>query len=175
MIITPYSGTLSEAFVKKLDSTGKIVLFTSLSGGGSDTANALAVDAVGNIYVAGSTSSANLPLHNALQSTARPGFLTKYSPDGSQLIFSSYFPAPISALAVDASGNVYVCGTTNSRTFPVTAGLPASSLIPTPPMIHAGASLGWPIGNLIGNRPQLTTCPTLRHAAYFEATARMPP
>jgi uncharacterized protein (TIGR03437 family) len=131
----PYSGTFSEVFVTKLDSTGKTVLFTILSGKGSDTANALAVDAAGNIYVAGSTSSANLPLHNPLQSTAGPGFLAKYSPDASQLIFSTYFPAAISALAVDRSGNVYVCGTTNSPTFPVTAGLPASSVVPIAPMI----------------------------------------
>jgi uncharacterized protein (TIGR03437 family) len=131
----PYSGTFAEAFVKKLDSTGKTVLFTILNGGGSDTANALAVDAAGNIYIAGSTSSANLPLRNPLQPTPGPGFLAKYSPDASQLIFSTYFPAPISSLAVDSSGNVYVCGTTSSPTFPATAGLPASSLVPTPPMV----------------------------------------
>ena len=131
----PYSGTFSEVFVTKLDSTGKTVLFTILSGKGSDTANALAVDAAGNIYVAGSTPSPNLPLHNPLQSTAGPGFLAKYSPDASQLIFSTYFPAAISALAVDSSGNVYVCGTTNSPTFPVTAGLPASTLVPIAPML----------------------------------------
>src|SRR5271157_995442 len=49
------AGALSEAVVMKLDPSGKIVLFTILSGKGNDTANGLAVDAAGNIYVAGST------------------------------------------------------------------------------------------------------------------------
>lgn len=131
----PYSDKRFEAFIKKLDSTGKTVLFTILNGGGSDAASTLAVDAAGNIYIAGGTSSSNLPLRNPLQATPGPGFLAKYSPDASQLIFSTYFPAPISALAVDGSGNVYVCGTTSSPTFPVTAGLPASSLVVIPPLV----------------------------------------
>src|ERR1035437_8895126 len=50
------AGSLTEAFVMKLDPSGKIVLFTVLGGKGNDTANALAVDSAGNIYVAGSTS-----------------------------------------------------------------------------------------------------------------------
>ena len=88
-------GSLSEAVVMKLDPAGKIVLFTILTGKGSDTANGLAVDGAGNIYVAGSTSSPDFPLHNALQSTPGPGFLVKLSADGSQLLYSTYFPAAI--------------------------------------------------------------------------------
>jgi uncharacterized protein (TIGR03437 family) len=119
------AGTLSEAVVMKLDPAGKIVLFTILSGKGSDSANGLAVDAAGNIYLAGSTSSPDFPLHNAFQSTPGPGFVVKLSPDGSQLLYSTYFPAAISALALDAAGNVYVTGSTWATSFPVTPGLPA--------------------------------------------------
>jgi len=118
-------GDISEVFVVKLDLTGKIVLFTVLNGKGNDVANDMAIDSAGNIYVAGSTSSPEFPLHNALQSTPGPGFITKLSPDASQLLFSTYFPAPISALAVDVDGNVYVTGTTEEPSFPTTAGLPA--------------------------------------------------
>ena len=119
------SGSLSEAVVMKLDPAGKIVLFTILSGKGSDAATGLAVDAAGNIYVAGSTSSPDFPLHNAFQSTPGPGFVVKLSADGSQLLYSTYFPDSINALAVDSAGAVYVAGTTWLTNFPVTPGLPA--------------------------------------------------
>jgi hypothetical protein len=127
------AGSLSEAVVMKLDPTGKIVLFTILSGKGSDAATALAVDAAGNIYVAGSTSSPDFPLHNAFQSTPGPGFVVKLSADGSQLLYSTYFPDSINALAVDSTGAVYVAGTTWLTTFPVTPGLPAGHVFSTPP------------------------------------------
>jgi uncharacterized protein (TIGR03437 family) len=125
----------------KLDPTGKIVLFTILSGKGNDAATAIAVDATGNIYVAGSTSSPDFPLHNAFQSTPAPGFVVKLSADGSQLLYSTYFPDSINALAVDSAGAVYVAGTTWLTTFPVTPGLPAGhvSLYSIP--INVGAFL----------------------------------
>jgi len=117
-------------FVMKLDAAGSIVLFATLSGKGTDTVNDLAVDAAGNLYLAGSTNSVLLPLRNALQATPGPGFVVKFSPDGTQLIFSTYFPAAIQALALDAGGNVYVTGSTFSPTFPVTPGLPAGTVTP---------------------------------------------
>jgi uncharacterized protein (TIGR03437 family) len=124
------SGSGAEIFVMKLDATGKIILFTTLSGKGADTVNDLAVDSAGNLYVAGATNSQNLPLHNPFQTTPGPGFVVKFSPDASQLIFSTYFPAAIRALAVDASGNMYLTGSTNLPAFPVTPGLPAGTVTP---------------------------------------------
>ena len=135
------AGALSEAVVMKLDPTGKIVLFTILSDKGNESANDLAVDAAGNIYVAGSTSSPDFPLHNAFQSTPGPGFLVKLSADGSQLLYSTYFPEVIKALAVDAAGNVYVAGTTYLTSFPVTPGLPAGPVSMAPAGITSGAFL----------------------------------
>ena len=117
-------------FVMKLDTAGTIVLFATLSGKGSDTVNDLAVDAAGNLYLTGSTNSMLLPLRNALQATPGPGFVVKFNPDATQLIFSTYFPAAIQALALDAAGNVYVTGSTYSSAFPVTPGLPAGGVIP---------------------------------------------
>jgi uncharacterized protein (TIGR03437 family) len=134
---TRYPGVISEVFVMKLDPAGNIVLFRVLNGKGSDAANDMAVDSAGNIYIAGSTSSPEFPLHNALQSTPGPGFVTKLSPDASQLLFSTYFPAAINGLAVDAAGNVYVTGSTIQPSFPTTAGLPAGPVGGVAPFIAA--------------------------------------
>src|SRR5258708_3744748 len=103
----PFFAQYAESFVMKLDTAGKIVLFTVFSGKGADGINDLALDSAGNIYVAGSTSSVNLPIHNALQSTPGPGFIVKFNADATQMIFSTYFPGSINALAVDTAGNVY--------------------------------------------------------------------
>jgi uncharacterized protein (TIGR03437 family) len=117
-------------FVMRLDTAGKITLFATLSGKGTDQPNDLAVDASGNLYVAGSTGSTLLPLRNALQSTPGPGFVVKFNPDATQLVFSTYFPAAIQALTVDTVGNVYVTGSTFSADFPVTPGMPAGTVRP---------------------------------------------
>jgi photosystem II stability/assembly factor-like uncharacterized protein len=66
-------GTQSagDIFVTKWDPTGTQVLYsTYLGGSGSDSASSLAVDAAGNAYVLGMTSSSNFPVTaNALQKT----------------------------------------------------------------------------------------------------------
>jgi hypothetical protein len=118
----------SGVFVVKLDSAGNTVFFRDLSGSGPDTAADLAVDAAGNIYIGGSTSSTTFPIHNTLQSTSRPGFRLKLSADGSDIVWSTYFREAIKALAVDSRGNVYVTGSANDPTFPVTAALPNSKV-----------------------------------------------
>ena len=119
----------TEAIVAKLDPSGKTVLFANLGGKGSDEATDVAVDGSGNIYVAGQTTSPNFPLRNALYSTpdhsGLVGFITKLNPDASQILYSTYFPETIEAIAVDAAGNAYVTGMDGVRRIPVTPGLPA--------------------------------------------------
>jgi uncharacterized protein (TIGR03437 family) len=114
----------------KLDTAGKITLFATLSGKGMDQPNDLAVDAAGNLYLAGATNSALLPVSNALQSAPGPGFIVKFNPDATQLLYATYFPAAIQALALDAASNLYVTGSTFSTAFPVTPGLPAGTVTP---------------------------------------------
>jgi hypothetical protein len=113
----------SDVFVMKLDPAGRTLWFQDISGKGSDTAADIAIDTAGNIYLGGSTSSVSFPVVNALQSTPGPGFLVKLNADGSR-VWSTYFRAAIRALAVDASGNVYLTGATFDPEFPVTTGLP---------------------------------------------------
>src|ERR1035438_2669560 len=118
----------SGIFVMKLDPTGKVLLFRTISGKGRDAATDMAVDTAGNIYLCGSTSSTSFPLHSSLQPTPGPGFLLKLSADGSQLIWSTYFREAITALAIDSNGNVYVTGTTFDVQYPVTSGLPSGQV-----------------------------------------------
>jgi uncharacterized protein (TIGR03437 family) len=117
-----------DLFVMKLDPAGNPVLFATLNGKGIDQPNDLAIDAAGNIYLAGYTSSPLLPVRNALQSAPGPGFLVKFNPDATQILICSYFPAPVAAMAIDGAGNWYVTGSTYSPTFPVTPGLPAGTV-----------------------------------------------
>lgn len=127
---SPDTYDAQDVFVTKLDPAGKVLFTATLSGKGSDQCQALALDSSGSIYLGGGTSSANFPLRNPYQRSpksgfgAANGFITKLSADGSQLIYSTYFPGVVSGIAVDATGSTYVTGNTADPEFPVTAGLP---------------------------------------------------
>jgi uncharacterized protein (TIGR03437 family) len=105
------------------------------------TSQGLALDSAGSVYVAGYTYSLNFPTKNPYASAppakqfggsnVPPGdwpsaFVTKFSPDGSSLVYSTYLGGNnydyIFAIAVDSSGSAYVTGQTNSASFPTTPG-----------------------------------------------------
>ena len=68
-------GTLSDAFVTKLNATGSALVYsTYLGGGGYDSGRGIAVDNAGNAYVVGETSSKDFPTVNPIQG-ARAGGL----------------------------------------------------------------------------------------------------
>jgi Beta-propeller repeat len=127
-------GGETNAFVTKLTPAGAISFSTFLGGAGSDHAGGIAVDGSGNSYVAGGTFSANFPIVGAIQATNAGGqnaFITKIDAAGSAFVYSTYLggsggnsaaPEQANAIAVDASGNAYVAGVTNSTNFPVTSG-----------------------------------------------------
>jgi hypothetical protein len=130
----------AHVFVAKLDPNGNALFTDTLAGGGIDTANAIAVDPSGNIYVAGMTTSPDFPVSKALQAQIFPptkvngipagsGFLTKLSPDGATILYSTFFggtmgQSAINSLAVDANGKLYLTGYTLAPDFPHTAGMP---------------------------------------------------
>ena len=108
---------------------------TFLGGAGQDQVNAVAVDADGFVYVGGFTTSADFPAANARDGQmdgAIDGFVSKLSPDGSQLIWSTYLGGSlrdeIRGLQVDAQRNVYVSGPTESTDFPTTDGAAQETL-----------------------------------------------
>ena len=89
-----------------------LVLYSTYLGGHADEAAAgIAVDAAGNFYVTGTTTSVDFP-----RTTARPAddvFVTKFNAAG-QRVYSTYFGTPCddsaTAIALDAGGNAYITG-----------------------------------------------------------------
>ncbi len=107
-----------------------LVYSTYVGGNYGDGANGIAVDASGNAYVTGFTSSANYPTTAGTYQAALGGvnnaFVTKLDPTGTALVYSTYLGGSSrdwgQGIAVDASGNVYVTGFSYSTDFPTTAG-----------------------------------------------------
>jgi uncharacterized protein (TIGR03437 family) len=107
---------------------------------------ALAVDSAGSAYVVGSTLSIDFPTKSPIQGAPPPKqvapggwastFVTKFSPDGSSLVYSTYLGGNGAdrgyAIAVDSSGSAYVTGLTTSPNFPITSGAYQTVCAPIP-------------------------------------------
>ncbi len=103
---------------------------TYLGGMGADRGDGIAVDAQGAAYVTGSTTGDGFPVKNAEQATPGAGadaFVTKLSPDGQSLEYSTYLggvatqigdTAEGHGIAVGAGGAAYVTGQTDQIDFP---------------------------------------------------------
>ncbi len=124
---TTYAGD-GDVFVTEFNPTGTGVVFsTYLGGSGVDTPSQIYLaPSTGNIFLVGSTQSNNFPTTSTAFQPHYGGnqdaFLTEMKPDGSALIYSTYIGGTEidfgTALALDASGNVYVTGSTQSTDFP---------------------------------------------------------
>jgi uncharacterized protein (TIGR03437 family) len=127
--ILAFPNALPDAFVVKLNAAGQIVYATYLGGANADAGLGIAVDSTGSAYVVGSTSSQNFPVTPGAVQTHIAGntdvFVTKLSPDGSSLVYSTYLGGTAfdtaAAIALDSSNNVYVGGLA-SNDFPTTPG-----------------------------------------------------
>jgi hypothetical protein len=121
-------GSVTDAFVAKLDPTGSALVYSTYLGGSSfDECTAIVVDAAGSVVVAGRTSSEDFPVTaGAAQGTNGGGdmdaFVTRLDPAGSTLVFSTFLGGSNSDIAydvaLDAGGAVYVAGFTRSPDFP---------------------------------------------------------
>jgi hypothetical protein len=128
------SASISNAFVTQLNSTGTALAYsTYLGGSGSngagDYGNAIAVDASGDAFVAGSTASGDFPASSAAFQTSLHGtsnaFVTELNPAGAGEVYSTFLGGSgadsAQAIAVDTSGHAYVGGRTSSTDFPTSA------------------------------------------------------
>lgn len=120
-------GGSTDVFVTKLSPDGSRILYSTFIGGsGDDVGYGIAVDAAGNAYITGDTSSTDFPVKNPEQKNLGgmfDAFALKLSADGSTLLYSTYIGGSQGdrgdAIAVDASGNAYITGFTYSTDFPV--------------------------------------------------------
>jgi hypothetical protein len=121
---------IADAFVTKLNATGAALVYSTYLGGSDiDRGFGIAVDADGNAHVTGFSGSSDFPTTaGAFQQTSRDddAFLTKLDPTGAALVYSTYLGGSGGdagrGIAVDAAGNTYVTGETDSRDFPTTGG-----------------------------------------------------
>jgi hypothetical protein len=144
----PNLAGYANAFLTKFSADGSSLVYSTFLGGSNfDFAQALAVDSAGEATIAGYATSTNFPLANAFQSSIAPdenniwgvySFFSRFSADGSSLIYSSYLAgnldaqfcygdgcgpySDITGLGLDGSGNLYIAGNTNTFNFPITPG-----------------------------------------------------
>jgi uncharacterized protein (TIGR03437 family) len=126
-----------DAFVVKLNPTGAGLVYSTYLGGNSrDLGRAIAVDAAGSAYVVGRTDSPDFPsTTGALGACGNPPqlFVAKLNPVGTALSYSTCISGAYglagsgiyslaSSIKVDAAGNAYVAGSTNSANYPTTLG-----------------------------------------------------
>ena len=124
----------------KLNATGTALVYSTYLGGSATEGGAIgiAVDSVGNAYVTGGTTSTDFPTSAGAFQTALAGgsdaFVTKLNAAGSALIYSTYLGGTgheggFFRIALDAAGNAYVAGHTDSADFPITPGAFQSTFV----------------------------------------------
>jgi len=134
---TSCPGYPGYVFVSKLNSNGSQLNYsTCLAGNGyanSNSAGGIAVDSLGNVYVTGgfrAQTQSTFPVtpdafQNSLSKLSgdySETFLTKLSPDGSSLIYSTYFGGSgddvATGVAIDQVSDAYIAGHTSSGDLP---------------------------------------------------------
>ena len=128
---TAYGGGALDGFVAKFDVLGSTLVFSTFVGAaGTDAGTAIAVDGAGAVYVAGVTDSAGFPRSAGAAQTAYGGggsdaFLVKLNASGNGMAYATLAGGSggdaALGLAVDAGGNAYLSGYTDSANYPVTA------------------------------------------------------
>lgn len=121
----------TSPFLTKLNPAGDSLIWSLAYGGdGFDYIFSLALDSDEDVYIAGETTSTNLPVTpGAVQpiiSGMNDGYLMKIDKDASTIVYCTYLGGSgmdsCQSLAVDSDKNTYVCGVTLSNDFPVTPG-----------------------------------------------------
>ena len=123
-----YGGGAYDAFILKFTANGVLVWATYYGGNSSDKGISITTDATGNIFVTGTTFSANLPTYNLAgaynQSTTTGGgdcFILKFTNNGIRS-WATYYGGSssedVNSICTDATGNIFVTGNTGSADLP---------------------------------------------------------
>jgi hypothetical protein len=118
-----------DAFAAEFSSSGQSVAYSTYFGGhemGSESIGGMAVDLYGNIYLTGGTDSRDFPIVTGNQVMPGPSQIDAYVSEigfgGKPLVFSTFFGGSNvdagHAIAVDATGAIYVTGTSSSLDLP---------------------------------------------------------
>ncbi len=120
-----------DIFVVKLSVSGSAIRYGRVIGGSADDiATGIAVDNVGNAYVAGETTSPDFPVGNSVQlaysGEENDAFLFKLNSSGTTTLYSTYLGGTLNdqatGIKVGRDGSAYVTGVTGSQDFPVQEG-----------------------------------------------------
>jgi hypothetical protein len=182
IIQLPAAGSLQNGFVEKFNATGTTLLYaTYLSGQNGDTApSAITADAADNAYITGYTTSSGFPTLAAVVPTIlspTSGFLTKLTPAGDGILFSTFIPGPgLTSIAIDpATQTLLLSGTIALGQFPiltVTAPLadtPYQTLLRMP--LDGSTVLA---STLFAPGTQSTLNPTTTGATWITGTSTIP-
>lgn len=118
---------VQDGFVSKLNETGTALVYSTFFGGRErETGNGIAVDASGNTYVTGGTSSDDFPTANALQSSfqGRGAFSSSDGGASWEAVSNSFpFTTSVTALAIDPlNSSVIYIGTDGRGLYKTTNG-----------------------------------------------------
>jgi hypothetical protein len=136
LVLQETKGTGEDAFVARLNATGTALVYsTFLGGNGGERGYDIAVDSASNAYVSGWTTSTNFPIAAAFQpvngGSNGDAFISAINASGAGVLYSTFLGANSGSetargIALDAAGNAYVTGDTNSTNFPTAAPLQAA-------------------------------------------------
>ena len=129
----PVFAGVTDAFVSEVSSSGSHLIYSTYLGGTDEEgALAIALDAEGNAFITGSTTSPDFPVKNPFQTFERHCtsagtvcvmnvFVSKLNPNG-RLVYSTYLDGGIqgTGIAVTPGGQAYVAAFTQIDTFPIT-------------------------------------------------------
>lgn len=129
---TTYDGGVENSFVSKLNNGLSMLLASTFVGGNSadDRAVDIAINAVGEVYVAGLVQDPNFATTPLAYDTSFNGigdvFVAKLDNNLTSRLAATFLGGSLfdtgGHLAFDGSGNVYVAGNTESSDFPTTLG-----------------------------------------------------
>jgi hypothetical protein len=166
-------GGSTELFVAKIDPSASglnsLVYLTFIGGSVSQAGGEIAVDSMGKVAIAGTTTSADFPVTDGSKRTSGPNDMTISELDatGGKLVFSTIFGGSGAeatqnpgGIALDASGNVFIATDTTSADLPVTPGAFRSTYV-------SGTTDGF----LAVFTPALK--PTLKYCTYLGLNAQV--